>query len=50
MTNLLQKIKIVGTEIWNPDQLEYVKFDSDVLFFCFRPFLYCIVQKIHLAF
>ena len=45
MANLFQKIKIVEAEIWNPDQFEYVKFDGDVLFFCFRPFLQVLSKK-----
>ena len=33
----------VEAEIWN--SFEYVKFDGDVLFFCFRPFLQVLSNK-----
>ena len=49
--NLYQKIKIVSlTQNLVPRHFEYVKFDGDIHFFCFRPFFPNFVQKIHSAF
>ena len=46
--NLVQKFKTVKAKIWSLIYIEYVKFDvkfdGDVLFFCFRLFPFSILM------
>ena len=46
MGNLFQKSKLfVEAEIWNTEELEYVKFEVHVRLFYFRPFLHVLSKK-----
>ena len=42
--DLVQKFETVKAKIWSLIYIEYVKFDGDVLFFCFRLFPFSILM------